>query len=95
MTQLDVGARNCSCNVDCEEVDYALTLSTSVWPSEQYEPLAQENYGTDMRQRDVDIAANLLKVNAYYASLNVQTVTEVPVYSSVSFLIWNAIPRLL
>ncbi len=32
-TDLDQGIRNCSCHVDCHEVDYALTLSTSSWPS--------------------------------------------------------------
>lgn len=34
--QLDLGQRNCSCNIDCEETDFQLSTSESVWPSIQY-----------------------------------------------------------
>ena len=39
--QVDAGQRTCLCNVDCEELDYELSISQAIWPSRQYEVLAQ------------------------------------------------------
>ena len=40
--QLDGGQRTCLCNVECEEQDYDLSISQAMWPSWQYQVLAQK-----------------------------------------------------
>ena len=32
--------RRCMCNLECNEIDYKLMISQSVWPSKQYEVLS-------------------------------------------------------
>ena len=34
--QLDTGNKKCDCNVACQENDFSLQLSSSMWPSNQY-----------------------------------------------------------
>ena len=34
--QLDTGNQSCDCRVACQENDFTLQLSSSVWPSNQY-----------------------------------------------------------
>ena len=91
--QLDSGVRSCNCSVACREIDYAIKYSESVWPSDNFEPFAKVKYG-DLDELEKPEPAenedgwrfedNLLKVNVYFASLNVQKVTETPVYESVT-----------
>ena len=33
---IDIGEIGCGCNVECQEEDYTVSLSTSLWPSSQY-----------------------------------------------------------
>ena len=35
--EMDAGKRNCTCNLECEELIYELSVTQSDWPSEQYE----------------------------------------------------------
>ena len=35
--EMDAGQRNCTCNLECEELIYELSVTQSDWPSEQYE----------------------------------------------------------
>ena len=44
--QIDGGQRTCLCNVDCEELDYELSISQAIWPSRQYEVIAQDIWYT-------------------------------------------------
>ena len=39
--EMDVGLRTCMCNVECNELDYKLSISQSSWPSKQYEVLSR------------------------------------------------------
>ena len=43
INQLDSGERECMCNVECDELDYKLSVSQSVWPSKQYEVISALN----------------------------------------------------
>ena len=86
MYQLDNSLRNCSCEVDCTETDYELSISESKWPSLQYQTSAQTAYGFDSDDAAADkmsLAENLLQVQIYFTSLNVQVITESAVYD------WN------
>ena len=35
--EMDAGQRNCTCNLECEELIYELSVTQLDWPSEQYE----------------------------------------------------------
>ena len=35
--EMDAGQRKCTCNVECEELNYELSITQSDWPSKQYE----------------------------------------------------------
>ena len=35
--EMDAGQKKCQCNVQCEELDYQLSISQALWPSNQYE----------------------------------------------------------
>ena len=35
--EMDAGQKKCQCNVECEELDYQLSISQALWPSNQYE----------------------------------------------------------
>ncbi len=40
--ELDVGARECQCNVECDETDYDLAVSQAAFPSLKYEVMILE-----------------------------------------------------
>ena len=51
--EMDAGERNCTCNLECEELIYELSVTQSDWPSEQYEvkimtfeitPICKDNF---------------------------------------------------
>ena len=89
------------CNLECNEIDYKLMISQSVWPSKQYEVSscirtikgklsdlltilqkeAMKAYGfASGDTEDKSMTKNLLKVQVFFTSLNVQAVTEDPKY---------------
>ena len=80
--QLDQGLRECDCSVECDETDYNLGLSLAEFPSNKYEPTAQDLYG--FAEGSAKMSENLLELQVYFTSLNVQEITESAVYESVS-----------
>ncbi len=81
--QLDLGLRVCDCAVECNETDYNIALSLATFPSLKYQDDAVETYGFSSAGSST-MMENLLAVEVYFTSLNVQEITEEPVYSSVS-----------
>ena len=45
--EMDAGQRTCTCNVECEELNYELSITQSLWPSKQYEVRAMR---TELRE---------------------------------------------
>jgi hypothetical protein len=81
IAQLDAGTRTCECSVECDEIGYDASLSASQWPSYQFEQAAMKSYGfTTGASPGMKLSENLLKIQVYFKSLNVQNVRESPTY---------------
>ena len=102
--EMDAGQRSCTCNVECEELNYELSITQSAWPAKQYEvkavcsefiyeeklcdniltllqKMAMAAYGfTSGDTGDTSLSRNLLKIQVYFTSLNVETIAESPTY---------------
>ncbi len=81
---LDLGLRWCDCSAECEETDYNISPSLGSFPSRKYEDLALDSYGFESDSVDNVMSENLLEVEIYFTSLNVQRIEEEEVYTSVS-----------
>lgn len=82
----------CLLNVHFREVSYDTSLSSSVWPSDQYwQDLAIEfGYTEDLKTEEgkakakAKIQKDNLKVDVYFKSLNVKLVNQTATYSVIS-----------
>ena len=74
------GELECNCGVECEQTEYITQSSQAVWPSEQYFNQAMVEYGFRDGTGQPQVDDNLLMVQVYFTSLNVQRVQESPTY---------------
>ncbi len=82
--ELDLGQRSCDCSTQCNETDFNVIPSLALFPSDKYEATLQEDFNFTQPSGNTSMTDNLLRVDIYFATLNVQTITETPVFSSVS-----------
>ena len=76
------GELECNCGVECEQTEYITQSSQAVWPSEQYFNQAMVEYGFRDGTGQPQVDDNLLMVQVYFTSLNVQRVQESPTYQA-------------
>ena len=76
------GKLECNCGVECEQTEYITQSSQAVWPSEQYFNQAMVEYGFRDGTGQPQVDDNLLMVQVYFTSLNVQRVQESPTYQA-------------
>ena len=68
--------------MECEQTEYITQSSQAVWPSEQYFNQAMVEYGFRDGTGQPQVDDNLLMVQVYFTSLNVQRVQESPTYQA-------------
>ena len=78
----DIGEKTCNCDPPCEEIDYEKLVSSTVWPNMMATMAFSELYGVDPE----DVKEDYLKVDIYFMSLNVKSITETARYTLVSFI---------
>ena len=74
------GELECNCGVECEQTEYITQNSQAIWPSDQYLNQAMVEYGFKDGTGQPQVDDNLLMVQVYFNSLNVQRVQESPTY---------------
>ena len=78
----DIGKKECQCKPPCEETDFENLVSSTVWPGKMAVMAFSELYGVDPE----DVKEDYLKVDIYFMSLNVKSITESARYTVVSFI---------
>ncbi|RUS89854.1 hypothetical protein EGW08_002384 [Elysia chlorotica] len=75
------------CPQPCEETEYALSVSTSVWPSEKYEDFLSTKLGqTNSLYTDTDIEDDFTKIQIYYQDLIYTYIDQQKAYESMNLI---------
>ena len=78
----DIGHKTCKCGPPCHEVDYEKQVSSTVWPGMMATMAFSELYGVQPQ----DVKEDYLRLDIYFMSLNVKSITETARYTVVSFI---------
>ena len=82
IVEYDIGERSCECGPPCMEVEYEKLVSSTLWPSRQSTLAFSELYNVD----PVEVKDDYLRLDVYFMSLNVKTVTETARYTLTTFI---------
>ena len=78
----DIGEKKCNCDPPCKEIDFEKLVSSTVWPGMMATMAFSELYGVNPE----DVKEDYLKIDIYFMSLNVKSITETARYTVVSFI---------
>ena len=82
IVEYDIGERSCDCGPPCQEVEYEKLLSSTLWPSKQTTIAFSELYNVNPEE----VKDDYLKLDVFFMSLNVKTVTETARYTLTTFI---------
>ena len=80
--EYDIGERECDCGPPCKELDFEKLVSSTVWPGK----FATIPFSEIYKVKPKDVEDDYLKVDIYYMSLNVKSITESARYNFVTFI---------
>ena len=74
--ELDQGLRECTCNVECEETEYKVMLSQSIWPA-QYQEVRTQIFSVLrlFRNITVDIFVRMRRLKSTDSQSKMRTAT--------------------
>ena len=80
--EYDIGERECECGPPCREIDFEKLVSSTVWPGKSATIGFSELYKVNPK----DVEDDYLKLDIYFMSLNVKSITETARYNVVTFI---------
>lgn len=78
----DTGERECECGPPCREMDFEKLISSTVWPGKS----ATIGFSELYKVNPEDVENDYLKIDIYFMSLNVKSITESARYNLVTFI---------
>lgn len=82
IVEYDIGERACQCGPPCKEVGYEKLLSSTVWPGKHAALAFSDLYNVEPEE----VKDDYLRLDVYFMSLNVKTITETARYTVTTFI---------
>ncbi|XP_038074050.1 degenerin unc-8-like [Patiria miniata] len=84
---------DCHCQLPCREDVFEETVSTALWPNDNYQPLMEAavknispRFSYDLENDENFVSKNLVKLNVFMSSLQYQHIFQTPEYGSENLI---------